>query len=851
MLPSGASQILNRVGIKKVQRIAEHSAESVVPPGGPPLPSFASQLEVGACSLLSHAWSEWDVAPLSARGAGSGLHPSPRPHTLSTDMPQEDAVSDWDLAPTANLTIELPLSACFEGAAAELAAALEGHGRTTPVAASSIPAVDSYTRVMPEEPSSREHNPHKEKPDVPLPTFLSHDWSIAPLADEIDPPSSAALSGTAPPQSASESEACADPSPNTSGWQSPIVLPTPFPGTSGSSWLLEGMKAIGFCVYRREELLRKRDVRQGDGGLWRTLRLPPEIADIQPRDSQRDLGRDGVRMLRGSVRGKGKSCGRDHEGATDPESPAHYFEGEKVLDRDVPCGRNAESGDGSAPLVTSGVGSFLAAGGQAAREGWRSRYAAMPKGRGLTGRSAPRSWASTGNASVEVFHSIAVGIPNTQEGIPDQKSGQIDQPGGWREKSREDGGEDKKESGELIGGQIAVPVSPAVEAVPLYIGLNLERHAHDFHKAARDFSERLVAEFRVDLRVPCRTRDTTDKSLATPFGQLPSQLELNEELREVEASIAVKIGARKKLQGLTEHGGVDLGPITRALEDAHARAHALRERIAAGQSCDALYSPDIWEYESQTRWIRFSQEKAAKLARAWQSDRGLVVLNAGGENESEVDLVTMQQSIRKNGFIRRLRRTPSHGTTSQTSTWLRGSAVAAPEGAQGSSPFVWPRALHMTAFYLGGHSGPPGSLLPIGTRRALELEGTEWPVRPSHLVYAEGALLVAALEVAADGLPLDAGNPPDSNPPHATLLTQPPFAPALAGEVLVAARVSGLLAPTHEPGTVCAMMRVEVGGTKLNLYAARLPLEPDPLPPHGRATLGTALLDGRLESFWG
>lgn len=724
----------------------------------------------------------------------------------------------------------------------------------TSAAMSSTPVVDSCEWSTPEKPAPLQHNAHKDPPDVPLPAFLSHDWSAAPLADEMDSPSYAALPWSAPPESASESEPCTGPLPDIIGQESPVASPTPFSGTSGSAWLLSGMKADDCRVYSREDLLTQRPPQQGTRDLWRTLRLPQEAAIIQAKDGERDRGKDGSRMLRGSARRKGRGGNQDGEEAVVPPDRAHYVEAEEILDHEVPSGRRADSSDDGACLFSSGAGSFLAAGGQSAREGWRSRYAAMPKGRGLTGKSARSTWESGGDTfGSQVFNVTAAGIPDVVETKQNKRLGEIDKAGSWCEEREEEEKEEekkrkKKESADFFDGLVAEPAAQLVAAVPLYIGLNLERHAQYFHEVALDFSERLVREFRVNLLIPDRTGDTTEKTIAAPLGPSSSQLEFKKELREVEASIDVKEDARMKLQSLTEHGGVDLGPITRALEDARTRAHILRELIGIGQLHGVPDDPDIWEYESHTRWIRFSQEKAANLAKAWQSDRGLVVLNAGGENESEVDLVTMQQSIRKNGFVRRVRRGPSHAATDQTSTLPRGSAAATLSEGSTDSAFVWPRALHMTAFYLGGHLGPPGSLLPIGTRRALELEGTEWPVRPTHLIYAEGALLVAALEVAADGLPSDTGS---GSPPHATLLTRPPFAPALAGEVLVAARASGLLAPTLEPGTLCATMHVDVGGTQLSLYTARLPFRPAPSSAQGEAALGPPLLDGRLESFWG
>jgi len=184
------------------------------------------------------------------------------------------------------------------------------------------------------------------------------------------------------------------------------------------------------------------------------------------------------------------------------------------------------------------------------------------------------------------------------------------------------------------------------------------------------------------------------------------------------------------------------------------------------------------------------------------------------------------------------------------------SALATP------SAFRWPRALHMTAFFLGGNS--MAASLPQGARRALELEGSRWQVLPTHIVYAEDALLVAALEVVTGGFPQEPGCLP-----HVTLLCRRPFSPSHARQALEAAAAAGLLGQRPPPQVAMGaselqlLPRAPLGGSSLDVYAWRLP---EPAPRHsptvggaassaeglGAAAGGfrSALLEARLESFW-
>lgn len=170
-----------------------------------------------------------------------------------------------------------------------------------------------------------------------------------------------------------------------------------------------------------------------------------------------------------------------------------------------------------------------------------------------------------------------------------------------------------------------------------------------------------------------------------------------------------------------------------------------------------------------------------------------------------------------------------HGTLAAGEARRRPSA----EAWLAASPFRWQRPLHMTTFYFGG--GPAAGLL-AGAVGALELEGSRWHVRPTHLLCAEGALLVAAVEVLDATLPMEPGCLP-----HVTLLVCHPFMPGDARGLVAHAAAAGLLEPdagAGEEATLLAVPQVPVGGSIRDLYVQRL------LP-------GVApLLQGRLESFW-
>eukprot|EP00929_Paragymnodinium_shiwhaense_P019810 TRINITY_DN13394_c0_g1_i8.p1 TRINITY_DN13394_c0_g1~~TRINITY_DN13394_c0_g1_i8.p1 ORF type:complete len:526 (-),score=92.80 TRINITY_DN13394_c0_g1_i8:35-1612(-) len=132
--------------------------------------------------------------------------------------------------------------------------------------------------------------------------------------------------------------------------------------------------------------------------------------------------------------------------------------------------------------------------------------------------------------------------------------------------------------------------------------------------------------------------------------------------------------------------------------------------------------------------------------------------------------------------------------------------------------FRRPRLLHMTTAYVGGEAG---ALSASGIQRSLALIGTEWGVEVTHLLYAEGALLLAAVQVeAADkgSLPLEPGCFP-----HVTLLHRPPFSPGLARDVMAAAVSAGLVSSQvrREP-TVLALPGLRLAGVSVDLFVQQL-----------------------------
>eukprot|EP00927_Polykrikos_kofoidii_P023950 TRINITY_DN2187_c0_g2_i1.p1 TRINITY_DN2187_c0_g2~~TRINITY_DN2187_c0_g2_i1.p1 ORF type:complete len:967 (-),score=154.45 TRINITY_DN2187_c0_g2_i1:37-2937(-) len=195
------------------------------------------------------------------------------------------------------------------------------------------------------------------------------------------------------------------------------------------------------------------------------------------------------------------------------------------------------------------------------------------------------------------------------------------------------------------------------------------------------------------------------------------------------------------------------------------------------------------------------------------------------DTASEADLL----SESADGQQQRKRRWPQHSQTSEC-----------------SSPFQRPRVLHMTTFYFG--AGMPASFSPAASR-ALELEGSRWPVRVTHLLYADGALLVAALEVAGSGMPMEA-----SCLPHATLLFRPPFVPGHARAVMERALAAGLLdSPRGDGAAIQLLPRAQLDGASVDIYVQRLQAprrDNTSESAVGAAAESVAVLEGRLTSFW-
>lgn len=103
--------------------------------------------------------------------------------------------------------------------------------------------------------------------------------------------------------------------------------------------------------------------------------------------------------------------------------------------------------------------------------------------------------------------------------------------------------------------------------------------------------------------------------------------------------------------------------------------------------------------------------------------------------------------------------------------------------------FRWSRPLHVTTFYLAGESRPSAA-----AQRSMELEGSLWSVKLTHLVYVHDAVLVGVVDVEDPSLEFEPGAIP-----HVTLMVKPPFPPSRSRGVVAAAGAAGLLAkmPAH------------------------------------------------------
>ncbi|CAK0800087.1 unnamed protein product [Prorocentrum cordatum] len=122
------------------------------------------------------------------------------------------------------------------------------------------------------------------------------------------------------------------------------------------------------------------------------------------------------------------------------------------------------------------------------------------------------------------------------------------------------------------------------------------------------------------------------------------------------------------------------------------------------------------------------------------------------------------------------------------------------------------------------------------------MAGSAWRVCCTHLVYAEGALVVVVLRVLDGGLPMEPGTIP-----HATLLTRPPFVPGHSREALEAARASGLL--DCSSAGLRVLRQAAVGHGLVDLYVERLGVAESVAAP-AAGSAGTPL-ECRLEGFWG
>merc|ERR1712241_909308 len=74
----------------------------------------------------------------------------------------------------------------------------------------------------------------------------------------------------------------------------------------------------------------------------------------------------------------------------------------------------------------------------------------------------------------------------------------------------------------------------------------------------------------------------------------------------------------------------------------------------------------------------------------------------------------------------------------------------------------------------------------------MQLEGTVWKLKLTHLLYVPEAVLVGVVEVEDPALEFDPGSIP-----HLTLMVKPSFAPGKSRYILAAATAAGLL--TNNP----------------------------------------------------
>lgn len=86
----------------------------------------------------------------------------------------------------------------------------------------------------------------------------------------------------------------------------------------------------------------------------------------------------------------------------------------------------------------------------------------------------------------------------------------------------------------------------------------------------------------------------------------------------------------------------------------------------------------VWEFEAGTRWSRFSPEQNTRLEDAWRENQDIVVFNAGGDFQFEVDLVAMHQTMSATGAVWKVRRQVSQPVLGEGSGLLPAGAKAGP-----------------------------------------------------------------------------------------------------------------------------------------------------------------------------
>eukprot|EP00971_Amphidinium_carterae_P230683 4577781-Amphidinium_carterae.1 len=145
-----------------------------------------------------------------------------------------------------------------------------------------------------------------------------------------------------------------------------------------------------------------------------------------------------------------------------------------------------------------------------------------------------------------------------------------------------------------------------------------------------------------------------------------------------------------------------------------------------------------------------------------------------------------------------------------------------------SDCFQVPRCLHMTTWFLGRQL--------LGEAcTALELEGSLWCVKATHLIFATQTALLAIMEVQDNTLPMESGSVP-----HVTLLTMPPFTPGNVRQLLQALWAQDVL---HVAPVSADAERLRLV-TNFHFRERALELIIFDLVGRGEA------MHARLESFW-